>query len=77
MSHPEVLIEEDHVDNLRWITVNGRHLPFYGASWPLLIEAATSTTPEFSEDSPPDHPRWLEFRDAPEEYEAFLAHREQ
>lgn len=66
MAHPDVLIEEDYEQNLRWITVNGRHLPFYGATQPLSTE-----DDGFNEEASPEHPRWLDFLAAPEGYADF------
>lgn len=66
MAHPDVLIEEDYAHNIRWITVNGRHLPFYGAT-----RALTTELDGFNEEAPPDHPKWLGFQELPEGYADF------
>lgn len=62
MAHPDVLVEEDHVANLRWLTVNGRHLPLLGATEPLEEEIGNI---------PPSDPCWEDFMDAPDAYARF------
>lgn len=62
MAHPDILVEEDHAENLRWLTVNGRHIPFYGATEPLKEETMNL---------PPFDPLWECFADAPEGYARF------
>lgn len=57
MPHPEVLVEMDLTNDIRWYTVKGKHYAFYGATRRL-----SGTTPSIAgEESPPYHPGWSLF----------------
>ena len=69
MTHPEILAEDDWQADIRWVTVNGRHIPFWKAGWPVDNEGQDFP----GEAASPDNPRWAEFKDYPEDYAVFKA----